>query len=150
MSSIRLLSGGPGQRLVGQSAGGNGSWIGDKIGASLDLGGGVVERRQNAASLASSLASLDLPLRDDDDDDEEDDDDDDDDDDDSPYLRDVEAPDCDYGVDAVGAVSPPLTPPPTEFSLTHMTASMVDAVVDDFQKTGDSAFLLNSVRTVFR
>ena len=58
--------------LVGQSD--NGSWIGDKIGASLNFGAARGQNGVNdkaVSSLASSLASLDLPLNDDDDDGEE-------------------------------------------------------------------------------
>ena len=113
-------------------------WPGDKIGATLDF-----RCQTGNSSIASSLASLDLPLRNDED--ADDDDDHEDDNEEGPFTFRLDA----YGRPDFDAASPPPLTPPTEFSLTHLTASMVDAVVDDLEKTGDPAFALNSVRTVF-
>ena len=122
---------------------GAGVWNGDKIGAPLEF---RLQNGQNG-SLASSLASLDLPLRDHDD---VDDDENDHNGEEGPFVDpESEAGAPLFEVGSLSAFPVPLTPP-TEFSLTHMTAPMVDAVVDDFEKTGDPAFLFNSVRTVFR
>ena len=123
-------------------------WPGDKIGATLDF-----RCQTGNSSLASSLASLDLPLHNDDDDDDNDDDDVDDHDDEGPFTFRLDAEErlnFDASLTTAAAASPPPLTPPTEFSLTHLMASMVDAVVDDLEKTGDPAFALNSVRTVFR